>query len=138
MTVAPMPRVLIVDDVPQLRRLYGRLLSRSGMEPSFAVDGVEGLAAIRAATPDLVLCDLEMPRMNGVALCAAIRADQVARRVPIVVVTASGGDAAAAAQAAGCDVVLPKPCSAALLIATVRDLLERGRPPRAASATTGQ
>jgi CheY-like chemotaxis protein len=136
MTAAPAPRVLVVDDVAQVRRLYGRFLSLSGIEPSFAADGAEGLEALRTVRPDLVLCDLEMPRMNGVALCTAIRADQAMRRVPIVAVTASGGEAAAAALAAGCDAVLPKPCSAALLIATVRDLLERAAPPRAASATT--
>ena len=48
------------------------------------------MAAARASPPDLVLCDLEMPRMGGVALCAALRADAATRRVPIVVVTGSG------------------------------------------------
>lgn len=129
-----MPRVLIVDDMPHVRQLFGRFLTLAGMEPAFAADGLEGLTAVRALRPDLVLCDLEMPRMNGIALCTALRADAATRRLPIVAVTASGGTAALAALAAGCDAVLPKPCSRALLLATVRDLLERTAP-RAASAT---
>lgn len=120
-----MPRVLVVDDVPQVRQLFGRFLTLAGMEPSFAADGLEGLTAARASRPDLVVCDLEMPRMDGVALCAALRADAATRRLPIVAVTGSGGPAALAALAAGCDAVLPKPCSRALLLATVRDLLGR-------------
>ena len=78
--------------------------------------------------------------MDGVALCAALRAEDATRRVPIVGVTAGGNPGALAAFAAGCDAVLPKPCSRALLIATIRDLLGRGaeNAARAAAATTSQ
>jgi two-component system cell cycle response regulator len=130
------PRVLVVDDVPQVRQLFGRFLTLDGMEPIFAADGVEGLAAVRASRPDLVICDLDMPRMNGVALCAALRADAATRRVPIVAVTGSGGAAALAALAAGCDAVLPKPCSQALLMATIRDLLASTEAARDVAAAT--
>jgi CheY-like chemotaxis protein len=135
MRAPPTPRVLVVDEVLQVRELFGRFLTLAGMEPSFAADGVEGLSAARASRPDLVVCELEMPGMNGIALCAALRADEATRRLPIVVVTASGGPAALAAIAAGCDVVLPKPVSRALLLATIRDLLARTEAPRAAAAT---
>ncbi len=137
MNTPPVPRVLVVDDVLQVRQVFGRFLIMAGMEPSFAADGVEGLAAARVSPPDLVLCDLEMPRMDGVALCAALRAEEATCRVPILAVTGAGGDAALAATAAGCDAVLPKPCSRVLLIATVRDLLgAAGGPQVAADATT--
>ena len=106
MNTPPVPRVLVVDDVLQVRQVFGRFLTMAGMEPSFAADGVDGLAEARVSPPDLVLCDLEMPRMDGVALCAALRADAATRRVPIVAVTGSGGDAALSAIAAGCDAVL--------------------------------
>ncbi len=135
MPAARAPQVLVVDDVLQVRQLFGRFLRLGGMEPSFAADGLEGLAAARGSRPDLVLCDLEMPRMDGVSLCVALRADAATRRVPIVAVTGSGGPMAQAAIAAGCDVVLPKPCSRALLMATIRDLLDRTAAPRAAAAT---
>jgi CheY-like chemotaxis protein len=136
MNTPSVPRVLVVDDVLQVRQVFGRFLTKAGMEPSFAADGVEGLAAARVSPPDLVLCDLEMPRMGGVALCAALRADAATRRVPIVAVTGGGGDDALAAIAAGCDAVLPKPCSGALLIATVRDLLASVEKARAVGAAT--
>ena len=73
MNTSPVPRVLVVDDVLQIRQAFGRFLTVAGMASTFAADGVEGLAAARASLPDLVLCDLEMPRMDGVALCAALR-----------------------------------------------------------------
>jgi len=135
MDTSPAPRVLVVDDVLEVRQVFGRFLTMAGMASSFAADGVEGLAAARASPPDLVLCDLEMPCMDGIALCAALRADAATRRVPIVAVTGSGGPAAQAALAAGCDVVLPKPCSRALLMATIRDLLGRTAVTRAAATT---
>ena len=123
MPTSPIPQVLVVDDFPQVRELFGRFLTLAGMEPSFAADGIEALTAARASQPDLVLCDIEMPGMDGIALCTALRADAETCRVPIVAVTGAGGPAALAALAAGCDVVLPKPCPRALLVATVRDLL---------------
>lgn len=132
---ALIPRVLVVDDVAQVRELYGRFLTLAGMEPILAADGLEGLTSARASRPDLVVCDLEMPRMNGIDLCAALRADAATRRLPIVAVTGSGGPAAIAAMNAGCDAVLPKPCPRALLLATIRDLLGRAEPARAAAAT---
>jgi CheY-like chemotaxis protein len=130
------PQVLVVDDFPQVRQVFGRFLRQGGMEPRFADDGVAALAAARLSRPDLVLCDLEMPRMDGVALCLALRADEATRRVPILVVTASGGPAAQAALAAGCDAVLSKPCSRELLMTTIRDLLARVERGRTAAATT--
>ena len=134
MPTAPIPRVLVVDDFPQVRQLFGRFLTLAGMEPSFAADGLEGLMAARASRPDLVLCDIEMPRMDGIALCAALRTDAATQGLPIVAVTGSGEEAARAAMAAGCDAVLPKPCSRALLLATIRDLLARTDVWRAAAA----
>jgi CheY-like chemotaxis protein len=134
MSADPIPRVLIVDDVPLVRQVFGRFLTLSGMAVSFATDGHEGLTAARTMPPDLIVSDLEMPRMDGVAFCAAIRADEATRQVPIVVVTGSGGVQARAALDAGCDAVLPKPCSRELLIATIRDLLDRGAEARAAAA----
>jgi len=129
-------RVLVVDDVAEVRQTFGRFLASEGMQPCYAADGVEALTAARASQPDLVVCDLEMPRMNGIDLCTALRADAATRGVPIVAVTGSGGDAAVAALAAGCDVVLPKPCSAALLVATIRDLLASTERARAVAAAT--
>jgi len=125
MSADRIPRVLVVDDMLLVRQVFGRFLTLSGMAVSFAADGHDGLTAARASVPDVIVSDLEMPRMDGIAFCAAIRADEKTRHVPIVVVTASGGEEARAALDAGCDAVLPKPCSRELLVATIRDLLAR-------------
>jgi CheY-like chemotaxis protein len=138
MSADPIPRVLVVDDMPLVRQVFGRFLTLSGMAVSFASDGYEGLEAARMTQPDLIVSDLEMPRMDGVAFCVVLRADEATRRVPIVVVTGSGGAAARAALDAGCDAVLPKPCSRDLLIATIRDLLERAAEARATAAPIGR
>ena len=117
------PNVLVVDDEAMVRRVLGTFLTGAGMHPTFAANGADGLDRARAERPDAIVCDLEMPEMDGVALCLALRADRSSPRVPIVVVTGAGDDRLRAALAAGGDVVLPKPCSSALLIATIRDLL---------------
>jgi CheY-like chemotaxis protein len=150
MSADPIPRVLVVDDMLLVRQVFGRFLTLSGMAVSFAADGHDGLTAARTSLPDVIVSDLEMPRMDGIAFCAAIRADERTRHVPIVVVTASGGVQVRAALDAGCDAVLPKPCSRELLVATIRDLLaraaaraaaaaaERPEPARPATATSPQ
>ena len=87
MPTAPIPRVLVVDDFPQVRQAFGRFLTLAGMEASFAADGVEGLMTARASRPDLVLCDIEMPRMDGFGLLQAIKADSRLSAMPIILMT---------------------------------------------------
>ena len=120
---ATVPRVLVVDDEAMVRHVLGAFLTTAGMSATFAVDGIDGLDHARAERPDAIVCDLDMPGMDGVALCRALRAEPSGARVPIVVVTGAGDDRLRAALAAGCDAVLPKPCSRALLLVTVRELL---------------
>jgi CheY-like chemotaxis protein len=133
---APQTRVLLVDDTPQILDLFGRFLRLSGMAVTCAVDGVDGLAEARASVPDAVVCDLDMPNMDGLALCRALRDDPATRHVPILVVSGSGATQTGAALAAGCDAVLEKPCSGALLVTTIERLLARPSP-RTATATAG-
>jgi two-component system, OmpR family, response regulator PrrA len=121
------PHVLVVDDAPEIRKLFSAFLSRSGMRVVQADGGHAALVAVRGVTPDLVVTDLAMPEMGGIELCRWFRANPATRDVPIVVVS---GDAAAegtAAWEAGCDAVLGKPCSGAVLVATVARLLTMGR-----------
>ena len=131
-----LPRVLVVDDMLVVRDVFGRFLEQAGMKPSFAADGIEALVSVRLEQPDAIVADLDMPRMDGVALCATLRADELMRDVPIVVVTGAADDQARAALDAGCDAVLAKPCSRDLLVGTIRTLLERSAARRAAAATT--
>jgi CheY-like chemotaxis protein len=80
-------RVLVVDDSAVVRRMLGFILKQGGHEVSFAENGEEGLAAVRAAAPDVVLSDLEMPVMDGIAFVREVRADPAVAALPIIMLT---------------------------------------------------
>ncbi|MEW6254720.1 MAG: response regulator [Pseudomonadota bacterium] len=83
------PRVLIIEDHADSRELMHFLLSRSGYDVICAADGVEGLEAARRTQPDLIISDIQIPRLNGFQVAAAIAADPNLRHIPLIAVTAS-------------------------------------------------
>src|SRR4051812_49697936 len=83
-----MRTVLVVDDVPDAREVAARLLRGGGFQAVTAEDGYEALAAVNTQTPDLVLLDLTMPRMDGVAVLKALREDPRWKHLPVVLFTA--------------------------------------------------
>jgi DNA-binding response OmpR family regulator len=85
-----MTRVLVVDDDPVIADLVSFRLARLGLEVSVETDGQAGLAAARELRPDLVVLDWMMPRMNGLEMCAALRADpdEQLARTPVLLLTA--------------------------------------------------
>lgn len=87
-------RVLVVDDSELMRDVAASALRDMGHEVREAVDGEDALRVARAAPPDLVVTDLDMPVMDGFALLEALRADPDTARTPVVVFTSSDGDAA--------------------------------------------
>jgi chemosensory pili system protein ChpA (sensor histidine kinase/response regulator) len=78
--------VLIVDDSLSVRQSLSDLLTDAGYETLLAHDGVEAVNVLRTSTPDLVLTDIEMPRMNGLELVSYIRTTH-SRELPVIVVT---------------------------------------------------
>jgi len=122
----PTPRVLVVDDVPDVRDLHSRFLRGCGLDVATAENGILALDEARRAVPHVVVTDIQMPVMNGLDLCRRLRADPATRDIGVVVVTGDASDwIQAVALDAGCDVVLAKPCPRTLLLATIRRLLER-------------
>jgi DNA-binding response OmpR family regulator len=107
-------RVLIVDDDEDARVLLVRALDKGGLalDVTSAVDGRDALEQIARTTPHAVITDVMMPRLNGLALCAALRAAAATALVPVIIVTAleDEGDRAAG-LAAGADAYLTKPFS---------------------------
>jgi len=97
------------------------------MEVATAENGTTALHAARCVVPDVIVTDVSMPAMDGLALCRQLRADAATRNVVVVVVTGDAADQSQAALDAGCDAVLEKPCSRTLLLATIRLLLDRRR-----------
>jgi two-component system sensor histidine kinase and response regulator WspE len=80
-------RVLVVDDSITVREVQRQLLSNSGYEVEVAVDGLDGLEAVRKGEYDLVISDIDMPRMNGLDLVRSLKADPRLRAVPVIIVS---------------------------------------------------
>ena len=95
------------------------------MEVATAENGILALDAARRAVPDVIVTDVDMPMMDGLALCRHLRADAATRGVAVVVITGDASEQTQAAIAAGCDAILEKPCSQTILVATIRRLLDR-------------
>ncbi|MFN0167820.1 MAG: response regulator [Bryobacteraceae bacterium] len=83
-----MSRILIVDDDPVCRDLLGESLSFMGYETRFASDGLEALELLEEETPDLILMDLAMPRLDGFGTIRRIRGDSRFVKLPVIAVTA--------------------------------------------------
>ncbi|HVJ36332.1 MAG TPA: response regulator, partial [Stenotrophomonas sp.] len=86
------PLVMVVDDSLTMRKVTGRVLERHNFEVAVARDGVEALEQLEERVPDLMLLDIEMPRMDGYELATAMRADARFKDVPIVMITSRSGD----------------------------------------------
>lgn len=83
-----MPRVLVVDDSPTIRRVVRRTLAQAGFDVSVATDGRDGLDVVQREVPDLVLVDFVMPNMNGLRFVQAMREVDNLERVPVVLMSA--------------------------------------------------
>jgi len=84
--------VLVVDDALTVRELQRSILERAGYEVRTAADGLEALSRLAEQPADLVLTDVEMPRMDGFALTEAIRAHQALRNTAVLVLSSRSGD----------------------------------------------
>lgn len=105
-----MPKVLIIDDDPQLRSLLTKILSAKDYEVSSAKDGIEGLDSIKTSRPDLIMLDIIMPGMNGFEVAQRLREDPSSSDIPIMVLTAFATPAARdKAMDAGADAFVTKP-----------------------------
>jgi chemosensory pili system protein ChpA (sensor histidine kinase/response regulator) len=88
----PLPTVMIVDDSLTVRKITSRLLAREGYQVMTAKDGVDALEQLVAVVPDVMLVDIEMPRMDGFELTRNVRADKRLGTVPIIMITSRTAD----------------------------------------------
>ena len=118
------PRILIVDDNPTNVKVLATRLAAEGYEIVTASDGEEGLTAARRETPDLILLDVMMPKLDGFEVCRRLRADASFPFTPIIMVTAMADsrDVVAGLEAGG-DEYLTKPVDHAALAARVNSML---------------
>jgi two-component system, cell cycle response regulator len=118
--------VLVVDDDPMNRLLLRRGLEREGLAVELAGDGVEALERLAAPGIDIVLLDILMPRLDGHAVLARMRADAALRHLPVVVISALDEmDAVVRSIELGADDFLPKPFDPVLLRARIGAGLSR-------------
>jgi CheY-like chemotaxis protein len=80
-----MRHILLVEDDMDLRDIYTLLLEQSGFRVTGAQDGEEALARVSGLSPDLIITDVTMPRMNGLELCRRLHQDERLRRIPILI-----------------------------------------------------
>jgi len=120
-------RVLIVGDEPNIVLSLEFLLSRAGCEVTTAADGEAALDAIAAAPPDVVLLDVNMPKLDGFQVCERIRANPAWHAVRILILTARGRDIEREkGLALGADGYVTKPFATREVVTKVRELLAAG------------
>jgi len=117
-------RVLVVDDDPPLQRMLARTLAAEGFAVAVAADGGSALAEAERSAPDVIVLDVAMPGMDGLAVCRRLRAKGV--RTPVLMLTARDAvpDRVVGLQA-GADDYLVKPFATEELIARIRALIRR-------------
>ena len=87
-----MPLVMVVDDSLTVRKITSRMLTREGFEVATAKDGVDGLQQLQDIEPDIILLDIEMPRMDGFEFARNVRADAKTKGIPIIMITSRTAD----------------------------------------------
>ena len=123
--------VMVVDDSLTVRKISGRLLARHGYHVLTAKDGVDALEQLREVVPDVMLLDIEMPRMDGFDLARNIRADQRLKHIPIIMITSRTADKHRQhAEEIGVDHYLGKPYDEEDLLTRIRDCIAKPRKAR--------
>lgn len=120
----PPPLVLVAEDDPDIRLMMKTLLEMKGYRTAEAADGQEAVRVAEEVRPDLILVDLQLPRLSGFDVTRFVRQHAELRRVPVVVVSAHDPSRhLRLALAAGCDAYLQKPIDFDQLDALLGDLL---------------
>jgi CheY-like chemotaxis protein len=122
------PLVLVVEDYQDAREMYGEYLRFSGFDVIEAANGFEAIEKAVAQTPDIVLMDLALPKMDGWEATRRLKADARTKDIPIVALTGHAlAGHADSAQKAGCDSFVTKPCLPDALVAEIQRMLGLGK-----------
>ncbi len=121
-----MKKILVIEDEPEMRRNITTVLRLEKFEPIGAENGRAGIESARRDRPDLILCDIMMPEVDGHAVLAALRAEKSTASIPFIFLTAKGEKAdVRTGMNLGADDYLTKPVPKADLLAAIRSRLER-------------
>jgi DNA-binding NarL/FixJ family response regulator len=121
-----MKKILIIEDEPQMRKNMLLVLKKEGFEAHGAADGEEGVTLAKRLLPDLILCDVMMPGLDGYGVLTALREERATESTPFIFLTARGERTdVRAGMNHGADDYLTKPVVIADLLAAIRARLER-------------
>lgn len=121
-------RILVADDMPENIALVRRLTDAEGFDLVTAADGEAALEQVRLAPPDVILLDVNMPRLNGLEVCRRLKADPATRLIPVVLLTALAEiEDRVRGIEAGADDFINKPFVIAELKARIRSLMRLKR-----------
>jgi two-component system, cell cycle response regulator DivK len=120
------PSVLLVEDDQEGRRLYAEWLTEAGFRVDQAHNGLQALDRAFGSQPDVVVTDLDIPGIDGLELTRRLKQDPRTCDIPVLAITGYAPFASDPVRVlrAGCDAVLPKPCSPDDLETAIRSLLE--------------
>jgi chemosensory pili system protein ChpA (sensor histidine kinase/response regulator) len=125
------PLVMVVDDSITMRKVTSRVLENHSIEVVTAQDGLDAIERLQERVPDMMLLDIEMPRMDGYELAQHVRSDARLRHVPIVMITSRAGQKhRKKAREAGANAYLTKPYQESDLVAQVSEVLNMELQPR--------
>lgn len=125
-------RILLVDDEPSIVKMVGKRLEVEGFDVLIATDGQDGLTKARTQSPDLIVLDLMLPKLNGYEICAMLKQDSRYQKIPIVMFTARAQEKdEKLGLECGADAYVRKPFRAQDLLGKIRALLP-GAPPQSA------
>ncbi|MBT4159986.1 MAG: response regulator, partial [Gammaproteobacteria bacterium] len=121
-------KVMIVDDSVTVRKVTSRLMERQGYEVITAKDGVDAMEQLQEARPDVILLDIEMPRMDGFEVLRSVRRDDAIKDLPIIMITSRTGEKhKQQAMELGVNEYLGKPFQEASLLATIENVIESAK-----------
>ena len=125
-----MSKILVVEDSLSQRQAISEILRQVGYNVSIATDGVEALENIQTSSPDLVVLDIVMPRMNGYEVCRRLKNDPKTQNLPVVMCSSKGEEFDRYwGMKQGADAYIVKPFEESELTGTIKQLL-RGKLPK--------
>lgn len=119
-------KILLVDDEPSIVKMVAKRLEVAGFEVVVAMDGEEALESARAQSPDVIILDLMLPKLNGYEVCAALKRDPQYQKIPIIMFSARVQEKdEKAGLECGADAYLRKPFQSQELVERIHLLTSR-------------
>lgn len=124
-----LPRILVVDDHEDSRKVFSRVLTKAGYDVFLAQNGSEALKSVLQYRPHLIILDLQIPEISGLEVCRTIKENPFSHVIPILIITA-GSDSRLReeSQKAGADELLMKPIDPFRLLSIVNSYLSQSQP----------